>query len=227
MNILTISGNSRFRILQDYNNDLLNKKYIKINKRGNIEIRIFNEDNFDPYDMQKYYSIYYNNKKPYIGTTYNINDFIPYYIIYPNLQKNKSNDDLYNECNKILKKIKKNNNSITGYEYINKILFDDVEFKQNCNNNESYMNTIYNSHNKSINKYEFLNQINDLKHISYFINNYRSSCYDKNLQYSYNYYNSNTYNCCNFNSYLNSDSDIDYDSELDLFLDIDSNSDIE
>ena len=54
MNKVIISGNYRFKILQDFNNNLFNKKYIKLKKNGNIILTVFNKNEFSYLEDQKY-----------------------------------------------------------------------------------------------------------------------------------------------------------------------------
>ena len=99
MDTITICGNNRFKILQDFNNDLFDKKYLKLKKNGNLVIRVFNKCEFQELETQKYsyingnyiiYHIIYKDYKPHINIIYNTDDFIPYYILYPEYQNYKS-----------------------------------------------------------------------------------------------------------------------------------------
>jgi hypothetical protein len=128
MNTINISGNNRFKVLQDFNNNLFDKKYIKLKKNGNITITVFNKNEFRYLEDYKRLSIYdksnnyhfrknynyiiyhliYKYYKPYINIIYDMTDFIPYYILYPNIQEPESNKYpnkyyLFDECENIVK----------------------------------------------------------------------------------------------------------------------------
>jgi len=187
MNKVIISGNYRFKILQDFTNNLFNKKYITIKSNGDIELTVFNKDEYKNTEIYKLesdyftdiniliYHITYINYKPLINIIYNMYDFIPYYIIYPCIKTNiydySYKFQLEEECNNIIKEIIENiNTDILELEYVKKILFDSCEFTKIYENNETLINESINQYSKNIIK----KNIRYLKPVYNFIQNHNN-----------------------------------------------------
>lgn len=187
MQQITISGNSRFKILQDFNNNLFDKKYMKINSNGHIELQIFNKGEsyscnykmlksyktLDTIDDKIIYNIIYNNHKPFINIVYNIKEFIPYYIIYPQIDGNDNSVKyLANNCENILnifmKSIDKSSLETIKAENIK---FDFDEFIQISDNNDLIMYNI-----DEINyEYIYQDKNNQIKSLYNYIKEYNVS----------------------------------------------------
>ena len=78
-NIIKISGNARIRILNDYDNGLIDKKYISF-KDGNMFITSSNIDNINIPDYKCHILFEYINKCPNILCIWNYDDYIPYHL---------------------------------------------------------------------------------------------------------------------------------------------------
>jgi hypothetical protein len=122
--MLKITGNSRFKILNDVENKLIDVKYIIFdNKTSHIFLNTACYSNKLLYKLRthnKYYIKFtYNNKKPIITYMWNYNKFTPYYVIYPIAP-------ISNNLKKIFPNANINNIKINNYELNkNKKILDD------------------------------------------------------------------------------------------------------
>ena len=88
LSILRVSGNSRFRILNDFENRLIDKQYIEIAKGYNPSIYLtVNHNNslnrLCTGSVKKYIKFDYKNKIPTISIIWEFDEFTPSYVIYP------------------------------------------------------------------------------------------------------------------------------------------------
>ena len=165
--IIKITGNSRFRILNDYENSLINKKYISCNFES-IFLEIINPD------INKYYmNMSQNNNKNnkfYIKFEYNYNNypnvcgiwdfdsFTPFNVIYPIHKILNKTSKLFNIVMKIDKSEMHKNDNILHNEYNEykiqrSIALTKLNSKLNSNNLNNKLNSKVGSPPTIINKY--------------------------------------------------------------------------
>jgi len=81
--ILKITGNSRFRVLNDYENKLIDEKYIKC-KYDNVYLEVTNPRNCFISDKKFQMKFEYTNgNPPAICGVWDYKEFIPSHVIYP------------------------------------------------------------------------------------------------------------------------------------------------
>ena len=124
--IIKITGNSRFRILNDYENSLINKKYISCNFEA-IFLEIINPNINDYYmnisqNTDKVNKIYikfeYNYTKcPIVCGIWDFDSFTPYHVIYPIHKILNKTSKLFHIVMKIDKKEMHKNDNILYDEY--------------------------------------------------------------------------------------------------------------
>ena len=100
-----VTGDSRFRILNDYEDGLINKKYITYNKRftnkyfGTLIIKAYNPNNYTlkskKYNFD-YITFKYIRGIPYVNIVWRYEKFTPYYVIYPVRTIKQETLDLFN-----------------------------------------------------------------------------------------------------------------------------------
>ena len=78
---LRITGNCIMRILNDYEDGLIDKKNIICDKRS-IKLKVRNPKNL-PLLKKSYISFQYHNSTPHIDTVWDFSVFTPSYVIYP------------------------------------------------------------------------------------------------------------------------------------------------
>ena len=78
---LNVTGNSRIKILNDYELGLINKENISYNG-SNLKIKVYNDKDI-VINNKSYIQLSYINKTPYINSAWGYNDFTPSYITYP------------------------------------------------------------------------------------------------------------------------------------------------
>lgn len=162
--ILAIRGNSRFRILNDYENGLIDKKYMNFNKPKNQPINKYPTLYLHVYDYcgslkkdnSKYMYILfkYVGKKAIVDLVWDFNQFTPSYVIYPISPIKDSTYKDFNitreENNIIFDNYEsEKNNRIMDSEYIENR--QDKIFQYHMLNNENDINNIINSQKKVIN----------------------------------------------------------------------------
>ena len=81
MCMLTVNGNSRLKILNDYELGLIKKDNITYNGM-NLKLLAFNTNNLK-LNNKCYLQLSYINKIPYIINAYPYNEYTPSHIIYP------------------------------------------------------------------------------------------------------------------------------------------------
>ena len=124
--IIKITGNSRFRILNDYENSLINKKYISCNFEA-IFLEIINPNINDYYmnisqntdKVNKFYIKFeYNYTKcPIVCGIWDFDSFTPYHVIYPIHKILNKTSKLFHIVMKIDKKEMHKNDNILYDEY--------------------------------------------------------------------------------------------------------------
>jgi hypothetical protein len=78
---LNVTGNSRIKILNDYEDGLINKKNISYSG-SNLKLKAYNDKDI-VIDTKSYLQLSYIDKTPYINSAWNYNEFTPSHIVYP------------------------------------------------------------------------------------------------------------------------------------------------
>ena len=107
---LSVSGNSIIRVLNDYEDGLIDKNYITYDNNS-FKIKAYNTNNF--YLNGKFYAkLSYINKTPTIDCIWNYDNFTPSHVVYPITEIKQSTLDQFNIKNYCMKinydEIKKN-----------------------------------------------------------------------------------------------------------------------
>jgi len=107
---LSVSGNSIIRVLNDYEDGLIDKNYITYDNNS-FKIKAYNTNNF--YLNGKFYAkLSYINKTPTIDCIWNYDDFTPSHVVYPITEIKQNTLDQFNIKNHCVKinydEIKKN-----------------------------------------------------------------------------------------------------------------------
>ena len=103
LSILKISGNSRFRILNDFEDGLIDKKYIKIKKdiNPNIYLTVNHMDSsnrLEELSAKKYIKFNYQKKIPMISMVWEFDEFTPSTVIYPITNIKDETYNMFNLC---------------------------------------------------------------------------------------------------------------------------------
>lgn len=159
---LIVSGNSIIRILNDYEDGLIDKKYITYDNNS-FKIKAYNKNKF--YLNNKFYAkLSYANKTPFIECIWDYDNFTPSHVVYPIREIKQSTRDHFNikkYCIKInYDEIKKN---------IELLESDDENFQHSNTSRKKYTNLIefYSrfAHILSKDFIESLNKFNDYSNI--------------------------------------------------------------
>lgn len=129
---LLLTGNSRIRILNDYENKLLSDKYIKYTGTSLI-LYVYNINKFSM-NMKFYAKISYNKGIPRIVCLWDYNNFAPTYAIYPITPIKQKTLDHFNITNDILIDTNEldKNTDILNDEYENYLYFSKSNKMQRC-----------------------------------------------------------------------------------------------
>lgn len=132
---LIVSGNSIIRILNDYEDGLIDKKYIN-HDNNSFKIKAYNKNKF--YLNNKFYAkLSYVNKTPFIECIWDYDNFTPSHVVYPIREIKQSTRDHFNIKNYCIKinydEIKKN---------IDLLEADDENFQYSTTLRKKYTNLI-------------------------------------------------------------------------------------
>ena len=160
--ILKITGNSRFRILNDYENSLINKKYISSNFES-IFLEVINPNSNHYFmnisqtnnEINKFYIKfeYNHNKCPTVCGIWNFDSFTPYHVIYPIHKILHKTSKLFNIVMKIDKNEMHKNDNILYDDYNDYKIQRSISLTKLNNNLNNKLNSKLGSPPNIINKY--------------------------------------------------------------------------
>lgn len=94
--IFKVTGNSRLRVLNDYELGLIDKTHIYY-RNGSLYLEVVDPHHIFPINYAKYYLQFdYIDKMPHITNVINYNDYIPYNMLYTITSLKKSTYDDFN-----------------------------------------------------------------------------------------------------------------------------------